>query len=430
MPGLLLLGTLLLLFAAPATSRCDTTIVVWNKQRIDHDYRVDFARYLIPDARKKYKRITMTYKLECARTGCDPWDRIGEIFILDPEKAAPYSTDDLNPLYFDVPRYELGRFVTAYGEGWTWEFDVSHMRPMLHDSVTFGTYITVFERTNHHNDPIGYYVTMTLRFEEGEPDFTATGIDLLWRGAFLLGDPGDPIESHLAPMEVRPSEEFAVVRVTASGHGQKNTGNAGEFMRMLHMLKAGKGLFAHYLWRDDCDKVAAGEQYGTWKHSRAGFCPGSITYPWLNDVSRFYRPGESLGLDYDVEPYLNNCRPGVEPCPCDNCEFVGDHTHPHIVIDGQIIYYRAAPSTPELGDRFEVTQGASPEILLLRSRLGKPVDVVITLLNPLGTTLYYHVVRGMRSQTIEIDMATTPGRYLLKVETPDGVFRKVVEVGM
>ena len=420
----------LLLFLAPTPGLCDTTIVVWNKQRIDHNYRVDFTRVHFPDMRQKYKRIIMSYKLECPRTGCDPWDRLGEVFILDPAGAANYPTDSLNPLYFGVDRYELGRYVTPYGEDWSWERDVSHMRSLLHDSVTFGTYITIFKQFNHHDDPIGYLVSMSLRFEEGESDFLATDVDLLWHGMFELGNPEDPIEDHLTPIKVKPSEEFAVVRVAASGHGQGNTDNAGEFMKKFHMLKAGSGLFAHELWRDDCGNVASGEQYGTWKLSRAGFCPGSEVYPWVNDVSQFYRPGESLTLDYDIEPYINLCRPEADPCPCDNCEKNDAHSMPEIIMDAHIVYYRVAPSTPGLQNKFEVKEGSSPERLLLRSRFGKPVDIVVSVLNPLGTLLYYQVYKGVEDQNLEIDLTSTPGKYLLKVETSEGTFREMVEVGL
>ncbi|MCB0714026.1 MAG: hypothetical protein KDD67_17005 [Ignavibacteriae bacterium] len=417
----------LLFFLAPTPGLCDTTIVVWNRQRIDYEYRVDFTRLYFPDMRQKYKRVIMSYRIECPRTGCDPWDRLGEVFILDPVEAAKYPTDSLNPLYFDVSRYELGRYVTPYGEEWSWERDVSHIRPLLHDSVTFGTYISIFKQFNHYNDPIGYLVSMSLRFEEGEPDFLATDVDLLWHGMFELGNPENPIESYLTPIKVKPSEEFAVVRVVASGHGQGNTDNAGEFMKKLHMLKAGNGLFAHELWRDDCGEVASGEQYGTWKLSRAGFCPGSEVYPWVNDVSQFYRLGESLTLDYDIEPYINLCRPGADPCP--DCEENDLNSMPIIMMDAHVVYYRVAPSTPGLQDKFEVKGGASPETLLLRSRFGKPVDIVVSVLNPLGTVLYYQVFKEVGNQNLEIDLTTTPGRYLLKVETPEGTFRKMVEVG-
>lgn len=408
----------------------DTTIVVWDRQRIDSQYRVDFTRMVVPDARKKYKRIIMTYTLECPRTGCDPWDRVAEVFILDSAKAAPYSTDDLNPLFFDVPRYELGRVVTPYGQGWSWEFDVTRMRPLLHDSVTFGTYVTVYSGSNHHGDITGFLASMSLRFEEGEPDFYATNIDLLWQGLFLYGIPEYPIEEHLTPISVKPKTEFAVARIVASGHGQGNTDNAGEFARKLHTLKAGNAVFAHYLWRDDCHKVAVGEQYGSWKHSRAGFCPGSEIYPWENDLSTFIRSGSTLTLDYDVEPYINNCRPDVDPCPCPDCEYNDfGHTMPEIAIDGQLIWYTIPPSTPAMQDAFTIKEGSTPDEVLLQPNLKRPTDVTVTVLNPLGTIVYRQFMRGITSATIQIDLSTTPGRYQLKAETRDGTFREAIVVG-
>ena len=217
----------------------DTTVVIWDQQRLDSSYRVDFTRMVVPDARERYRKITLSYRLECPRFGCDPWDRVGEIWIMDSAKAAPYHTMDLNPLFFEVPRYDMGRFVTPYGKAWNWTFDVTHLRSLLHDSVTFGTYISIFKGTNHHGDPIGYLVSASLHYEEGDPDFIATGVDLLWQGALEYGNPDNPIEDTLHPMTLRMPEDFAVARVTASGHGQGNTDNAGEFARKLHTLKAG-----------------------------------------------------------------------------------------------------------------------------------------------------------------------------------------------
>lgn len=408
-------------------SAADTTVVLWDQQRLDSSYRVDFTRLVIPDARERYRKITLTYTLECPRFGCDPWDRVGEVWIMDSAKAAPHHTDDLNPLFFEVPRYDMGRFVTPYGKAWRWEFDVTHLRSLLHDSVTFGTYISIFKGTNHHGDPIGYLVSASLHFEEGEPDFLATDVDLLWQGSFEYGNPDIPIEDTLRPMTFRIPEEFGVVRVTASGHGQGNTDNAGEFARKLHTLKAGAATFAHYLWRDDCDRVAAGEQYGSWKYPRAGFCPGSAIYPWINDVSSFYRPGEELTLDYDVEHYVNECYPGVEPCPCATCEWNDAHTMPHFLMFTQLIHYRLGPSTPSLREAFNVEyEGEST--LILTPDLAEPTDLTVTVMNAMETVVLRQQFRGIRNRPLRLDLAGTPGRYQLKVETEEGVWRRVVEV--
>lgn len=425
---------LLLLFSTAFATELvagDTTIVVWERQRIDSSYRVDFTRVPVPDARKRYKRITMTYTLECPRFGCDPWDRTSEVFILDSAKAAPYSTDDLNPLYFEVPRYELGRIVTPYGQGWTWKFDVTRMRPLLHGLVTFGTYTSVFMGTNHHGDPIGFLVSMSLHFEEGEPDFLAKDIDLLWQGQYLYGIPEDPIEDHLAPMEKKARTQFAVARIVAAGFGQGNTDNAGEFARKRHELVAGDAVFAHYLWRDDCDKVPVGEQYGTWKHARAGFCPGSEIYPWNNDLSSFIKPGQQITLDYNVEHYINHCRPEADPCLCENCEYDGyDHTQPSIFIDGQLIWYEIPPSSPAVRDAFSVKKGSTPDELILEPHLKEASDVTVTVLNPLGTIVYRQFFRNIADAPIVIDLSTTPGRYQLKAETGQGTYRQAIAVGM
>lgn len=431
-----LLGALPVLFlVCAARARADdTTVVVWDRQPLYSSYRVDFTRLMMPDARKKYKRITMTYTLECPRFGCDPWDRPAEIFILDSAKAAPYSTDDLNPLFFDVPRYPLGMLITPYGQGWSWKFDVTHLRPLLHDSVTFGTYITTSVWTNHHEEgAVGFLASMSLHFEEGDPDFLETRVDTLWRGSFHYGLPEDPIEEHLTPITLHPEESFAVAWILSFGNGQGNTDNAGEFAKKLHTLKVGNGeaVFARIPWRDDCDKLPVGEQYGSWQHARAGFCPGAEIIPWENDLSNFIRPGAPLLLDYDLEPYINHCRPGVDPCPCDDCEYNEyGHTKPMIAVHGQVIYYRIPPSTPALKNAFQVKGGGAQPVVTLLPDLKAPADITVTVLNPLGTILYRQFLRNVRDRPITIDLSSTPGRYQLKVETPEGIFRQAIEAGM
>lgn len=425
---LLLLLLPLLFLPSSRSAAQDSVVVIWDRQKLDSTYRVDFTRLVVPDAREKYKRITLTYELECPRFGCDPWDRVGEIWIMNPEQASRHHPSELNPLFFDVEHFDMGRFVTPYGKAWSWSFDVTHLRSLLHDSVTFGSYVSIFKGSNHHGDAIGFLMSASLHFEEGEPDFYATEVTNLWNGHFYYGFPEFPIQDSLAPMVIEPSEEFGVVRVVASGHGQGNTDNAAEFARKLHELKAGEARFAQYLWRDDCGEVAAGEQYGSWQHSRAGFCPGSAIYPWINDVSRFYRPGGEILLDYDVEPYVNNCRPGVVPCPCDDCEWNDyGHTKPHILMYSQFVHYRIGRTTPALKNAFGL-ESIGTDRFTLTPKLDRPTDLNLTVLNAMGTIVLHHRYRSITTEPLDVDLAGTAGRYQLKVESDAGVWRRMIEV--
>lgn len=121
----------------------------------------------------------------------------------------------------------------------------------------------------------------------------------------------------------------------------------------------------------------------------------------------------------------------MDPCPCKDCEYNDyDHTKPTILIDGRIIYYRIPQSTPAVRNAFQVKPGHSPGSVLVQPHLKDPTDLTVSVLNALGTVVYRQVFRHILDRPLVIDLATIPGRYQLKVETPDGMFRKAIEVGM
>ena len=244
----------------------DTTIYAWKQERMDHPRRVAISHMELPEASKKYQRVIMTYTLECPRGGCDPWDRVANVWVIDPSVERRSDTS-YHYYYFNAQRYEIARLVTPYGKGWSWEFDVTDYRAYLTDTATLMTYISTFT-----GEGTGYLMTVSLRFEEGEPDFIPYRIVKLWDGYFDYGDPAIPIEKKLVPVKVEEKEaSFAKVRVRATGHGQGNTDNAGEFARKQHSIVLCGRTFSHYLWRDDCANTPAGPQYGTYDESRAGF---------------------------------------------------------------------------------------------------------------------------------------------------------------
>ena len=62
------------------------------------------------------------------------------------------------------------------------------------------------------------------------------------------------------------------------------------------------------IWRDDCYKNPTPGQYGTWRYSRAGWCPGDIVYPWIEDITSFVKDQSKVQFVYTPEYYINRNR--------------------------------------------------------------------------------------------------------------------------
>lgn len=418
---LLLWGVVGTLDAMPG----DTVISVFNREPIYHAHRVAVGRSLFPDLSRTYRQVFMTYTLECPRGGCDPWDRNGVVWVADHDTStAPL--DDYKYWFFKARKIAVGRFITAYGKGASWKIDVTDYRPYLADSATIITYVSTAIGKGQ-----GYLLTLSFEFIAGSPDFEPIECQNLWVGSHEYGNPDSSIENFLKPIQLTPDRDadFTKVRVVASGHGQGNTDNAGEFARKWHELVVdGKTKFGHYLWRDDCGKLA-GLQYGTWDESRAGFCPGQVIEPWDNDLTPYVVPGASFTLDYNVEPYENKCRPGVVPCPCGNCNYDGlGHTKPLYEIESQVIYYRAARSDPGAESWFRVDRAEMPGVLRITPRLDEPTEIDIEVTDVLRNTLLHQIRRNVSTEAFSISLKTTPGSYMLAIRTEKGTFRKKIVV--
>ncbi len=412
--------------ALPASAAVgDTTIRIFDRERIDAHHRVAVARAAVPPISKQYARVMISVKLECPRGGCDPWDRGGHLWLIDPA-ASVRPLDDYKYYFFTAEKYEIARFITPYGKETSYTFDISDYRSLMPDSVTLMAYITVY------SPEYGYLMTVDVTFEEGTPDFEPYMVRNLWNGSPLYGNPEKPIEEFFKPIELgaEPDVEFVKARMIVTGHGQGNTDGAGEFARKWHELVAGGRTFGHYLWRDDCGRSAAGGQYGTWETSRAGFCPGEPVIPWDLDITAQASPGRPLTLDYNVEPYENRCRPGVVPCPCVKCEFDGKgHTQPIFHVGSQAIYYRMARGGgngfPD--GSFDVGSVGGGKITL-KPNLRTPTDLDLQVIDVTGTEIFSQRRNRVSIAPMEIDLATSPGVYLLKIRADDGrIYRKRID---
>src|SRR5262245_8336411 len=306
------------------------------------------ASFPLPGTATHWQKILLFYRIGCPPTpaDCDPWDRIGHLRVLhDTGQRDSTGAPVLEP-------FEIARIITPYDitgglrpGTCTWVLDVSDYKTLLHDSVTLESYIESWIGGIR-----GWLVTVDFAFIEGEPALEPYRVINLWNNYYnVYGDPARPIEDNLPPISV-PIDGVTVgakLRVTTTAHGQGNTDGCAEFCAKQHTVIANGMSFSHVLWRSDCNHNPCSPQGGTWSAARAGWCPGDAVTPWDVDVTASITPGGTATLDYNIQPYVNFCRPDNPACvsgtTCINCQYDGGgHTEPHYSIQSQLILYAAA----------------------------------------------------------------------------------------
>ena len=316
----------------------DTTWVMTYNQEYHNWATVHRDTFQLPSTSTYYNKILMYYTIGCPAAGCDPWDRLGWVKVYnDPDSTS----------------YEIARVITPYnivGGGYpgtcTWIIDVTDYAMLLHDEVSFGSYIESWI-----GDARGWLVTIEYAFIEGEPDFYPYEIVNLWQYSYaVIGDSSRPVEDKLSPMDIiiDSNADKVKLRVNTTGHGQGNTLNAAEFSQLWHSVDVGPDSVYHVLWRTDCATNPCSPQGGTWQYNRAGWCPGQSVIPWDNDITANVTAGQSVTLNYNIQPYENFCRPNNPDCvsgvTCPDCDYnYTGHTEPHYTIQSQLIYYSDDP---------------------------------------------------------------------------------------
>lgn len=408
--------SLLIFFLAcpPLPAATDTTVTTFIRAPLDIMNRSATGRFALLPENDEYSRIIMVYTIECSQRGCDPWDRVSTIGVQRPSE----STDP-----DDIRVVEIGRIVTPPDRGGRWQMDVTDYRSLLRDSVTL---------TNYVNTSIGggegYLVSISFHYIAGDPDVEAFRVENLWNGLPIYGDPARPIEKFLRPigLQADPEADFVRVRVTTVGQGEGNTDNAATYSRKLHTISVADTLFERYLWMDDCADLPGTPDEERWQRPRAGFCLGDVVRPWSIDISRYAEPGSLYTVDYSVEPYINECRPSADDCPCDNCTYlVVGHSPPHYWIEAQAISYRIVDPVNDSEVRVEYPE---PGVIAVTPILERAVPLSIRIRSLDGELVYARQTETTTTRTFTIDLSTTPGVWLLRVETPDRVMRRRIVI--
>ncbi|MBK7569063.1 MAG: T9SS type A sorting domain-containing protein [Bacteroidetes bacterium] len=197
---------------------------------------------------------------------------------------------------------ELGRFITPYGigldlgDGFTWTYDVSDYRPLLHDSVHLnaGNWQELLD--------------MELLFIEGTPPRDPISVSNLWFGFYGYGL--TPSFNDLTPVKEITIPNDAVnsrVKIRVTGHGFGGTANCAEFCSREHTLSVdGASVWNKEVWRDNCDVNPVYPQGGTWVYDRANWCPGAEVWTYDHELTQDVVPGNTYDFDYNAEDYTWN----------------------------------------------------------------------------------------------------------------------------
>ena len=204
--------------------------------------------------------------------------------------------------YEVVITHELARYITPYGigldlgEGFTWTFDLSDYRPLLHDSVHLnaGNWQELLD--------------LELLFIEGTPPRDPIAVTNLWYGFYGYGltpsfDDLTPPQTVTIPANAKNSR----VKIRATGHGFGGTANCSEFCARDHYFKVnGSTVWSKEVWRDNCDVNPVYPQGGTWVYDRANWCPGAEVWTYDYELTPEVTPGNTYTFDYSAEDYTWN----------------------------------------------------------------------------------------------------------------------------
>lgn len=319
----------------------DTTVETFNKTHVyftgsENKRSVDVDATF--PAEGTYASIVLHLTLECPSGKCDAWDRFGTLGVVTKKGDKPENDTVL----------ELARFMTPYAVGGAWDFDVTDLRPLLKGPLTLRTFIDTWVGPGSPYGN-GWLVTASFEMKGGTPEREPIAVLPIWTmhsGAY--GDPAKPLSTSFPPQKLTPpsgSTAFAL-RSFVTGHGQGNLENCAEFCAREHTLSVSGTAYKQKVWRTDCATTTVPGQKGTYKLSRAGWCPGADVRAWTVDITPDVkgRP-DQVTIAYDVQAYENTCRPDAATCAgCTlgtDCKYDGgNHTEPVYYVSSVLIAYR------------------------------------------------------------------------------------------
>lgn len=283
-----------------------------------------------------YERITLHLSLTCPQGGCDSWDRFASLGLVS-EKGQNGEPDKV---------IEIARYITPFKAKAAWDIDVTDLRPLLSGEVTLRAFIDTWVGPGSPYGA-GWLVTASFEMKGGLPARLPIAVLPVWTPTYVpYGDPAKPIAGSVPPHDMMlPEASSYALRTFVTGHGQGNAGNCAEFCKRTHTLQVGAAVHPQQVWRSDCATTGAPGQQGTWKYSRAGWCPGADVLPWTVDITPDVSGVSSVSVAYAVDDYDNTCRPDAPTCTgCTlgtGCEYDGGaHTEPNYQLSTLLIAYQ------------------------------------------------------------------------------------------
>jgi hypothetical protein len=281
-----------------------------------------------------WSNVTMRLRLRCPSGHCDHWDRWAYLTLV--EGTAP-----------DERLIEIMRFVTPYRLTADWTADVTALQPVLTGNRKVRVFIDTWVGPGNAQGN-GWLVDVSFTFKPGVVDPAPVAVIPLWDvGQFEVGDPAKPVAAARPErvVEIPADARKVELRSFITGHGQGNLQNCAEFCPKTHGFSVGSMRFERRVWRADCASTAIPNQPGTWQLARAGWCPGALVTPWVQDVTAAAPAGAMVTLTYAPEPYENTCRPMAPQCG--GCAFNtgcayndGSHTSPSYAQSALLVIYK------------------------------------------------------------------------------------------
>ncbi len=323
-----------------------------------------------------------------------------------------------------INRYEIARYITEYGNPtsptntlaaggeFTWDYDVSDYRTLLHDSVEINAY-------NQQE-----LVDVSFEFIKGIPPRDPISVTNLWNGDFWYGTK-TPIETWLHPLRIKiPNDALNTrIKVRPTGHGGGDQENCSEFCPKDHwVLVNNTEQWRQNVWRQDCGLNPLYPQGGTWVYSRTNWCPGSDVHTYDFELTPFVKPGDSATLDYKITPYTSN----------------GGGNTPNWVIETQLISY----GKPNFSQNAAITEIKSPSstnayarhnpicgnpVISIQNRGSKPLtslDITYGIVGaPMSTYHWTGTLNFLDTMDVELgkfSWASDSKRFRASVSNPNG----------
>ena len=332
---------LLLQLLAGSLSAQDASVETFNRVLVGPKQHTARETFRFPDEGLIYEKVLLRFSLEEPDQGWDVWDREGGLFLTGE----------------DGEEYELYRIITPYQQEWEWEVDVTHFQSLLRGEREMRCTITSWSGG-------GYLVSANFEFHRGNVGEFPARIVNLWNGRTDLADANEAF-FQTRSVEIPSWASRVELYFVVTGHWGPN--NVAEFTRTTRevSINGGDG-WTNQLWRSDCGSNPVNRQAGTWRASRAGWCPGDPVAPWVIDVSEHALPGRMAQISYEI----------TQPNIADHPNSLGEGTH---IVSSQAVFYRA-PKDPfllEEGDSLIAVNHLAPDAVIRTYHLFNPTDSVI-----------------------------------------------------